>query len=549
MVSSAGQVLSAGTIVTKEGLEVHDLEKAVDVSIRLSDLLARRDPGRALDFALRIADPEARVRATQSVFRAWPEAEKEKLAPAVRRLLATAGAGPNQLPTMLLSALPATKEELDASLTRELVQRVLSMLDDQKSGPPSPKLYRLLARLDRGSAEHQLSKLLRTRSKDEAERLANFAEGVSELEPDLTWKALVAIDGKNRRFVPTRAAIFRQLAAKASIDKEERLRFGLDLVASTRKADLSVISDAVVGLAAVDRRAAIDGASPEALIHWQTGYRLGLQLGQAPRVGFIGKDRRSRWQSLAFDLVRLDLALSGLEYDPGASLAMLRGFDREVWSSLVSAILRGPAESYRGDLSTVRDYVWLTGLLERVGTVWPGAVLALTKGGGDSDGSHRGRLIQVSEWLDSEAVQMVVAKGVLDDEGRRAQLWRVYLPFMLTRLGLTLVNSDSAASGEAFRRCQELARGLPTPAREWALSWNAAAWTAVGDEHALMGAREAANRLKVLKQHKPWHRWLPLLVEQVARFEPATALSIARSEDAGPARAEALAAVLRGISN
>lgn len=184
--------------------------------------------------------------------------------------------------------------------------------------------------------------------------------------------------------------------------------------------------------------------------------------------------------------------------------------------------------------------------MEHARDAWLQTVTSKAKGGQDDLGSSRNeRLLEVAEWLDAEAVRFVAAKGVLSNQ-RQARLWRSHLPFGLTSIGSALRHTQPLVAVRAFRKCHELARELPQPAREWALCWNTLAWAESGDPEGVLSARAMATQLADLKDHEPWDAWLPLLVEQTSRFDPEAALRIARSA-AEPLRPEVLVAVAKGM--
>jgi hypothetical protein len=290
---------------------------------------------------------------------------------------------------------------------------------------------------------------------------------------------------------------------------------------------LQAVSHAVTGLGLLDPDAA-RRASNEISFHPLVGAML-IDTIVRPRSG-NDKDLRER---LLADIVRLNLALSWFHSRPLEAFDILHGLPDAFWSALGKAAFRSHRRIGLGE--DVNAY--LSAVVVRVKSDWPAAVARPLPGQEAEFTQSSRRFLSVAELLDRAAVEQ------LSENGDRPLAWPSYLPFALVAAGSSVRGSDTVAASAAFGRALQLANEVSSPAREWALVWNAVAWNAAGSENDRRAAAEAVARASTLRTHRSLEPALAALVGQISRLDASAGLRVART--AHPRlRAGALTAVV-----
>ena len=485
------------------------IELKTEVSLELVNQFAPRDASRTLQIALSIKLPYARALAVETSLRAWPAAEKDSVISIAERLADSENSAVN------FAALASGVAVHDTLLAATLAGRAVNAL--------RPK--------DALTAALVIPILIR-------------------VKPLLAWQALKALDKEDEDVLVTRAAMLRQLVQVMPEDMHLEMRdFALDILESIptprplfystsgalrKQLRLAgITADAVVSLGAVDPVLAQHRAGESDFYRRVTSMFL-----ERGGPGWIRKDKETREQlerTFYQNLAQLDLALSLLESDPRGSLIILESFDNAFWDIFVYVTLRGEVPSLDGPTAR-RTEQRLIRLLIEVKTRWPAVAIAQH----DSTNPERSleRVIEISARLDSIAA-LVVAK-----KKKSRWVWADYLPFALASVAGAVHQQDSQAAEVLFERAVNIAATIAqSPAREWSLVWNAAAWNKYGSAKARVAGARAVSLVVALEKHKPWTGLLSRLVYQVARLDPRAALQIALSKEAASRRAYVLTAV------
>jgi len=297
----------------------------------------------------------------------------------------------------------------------------------------------------------------------------------------------------------------------------------------------AAVSDAIVSFGSIDPEAALNQIQQIAfsefldekfILETKTIYNL-----LNPYVSGLNPDskeaRKKFAKSFFQDLVRLDLALSLRDQSPEITLVILDSLKNDFWIGLsYTALRRGLPEVTGFDPKIVTNpesfKSRLRKLLREAKMQWLG--------------------IEVAELLDRAAMAVYIKEESAREE------WLSYLPFALTIAGQVLYAKDSTAAMNVFQKTISLAKEIPTPTREWALCWNAAVFSKTNFQKAFISATEATNLITVLGKHGPWESSIPLLVNQVAAFNPEAALNIARSLKDKPTKVQAMVEVVNGMN-
>jgi len=545
------------------------------LSIQLVRLLASKDPRRALELALLVKDESTRALGVSVALAAWPSGTSSEITTTVQKLAAdNTGSDPSP---EFLAALADGLAAHDASIARDLARRAAAGQAQRKVA--NEAVYAIVAALDRRAAESLLSSLADSRDGDAPFRLGAFARSVASSQPDLAWRALSSIDSRSEKLWPLRAAVLRQIARQLPSDlRPSALEAARTLLSSAaakgdwEEGPLYPVWDALMALDYLEA-----GSGLVELGRVTSGRFEGFILGNAgsgfmyygdeyrmPKVGFLNKTERQELREFKErhdtvkktflpNLIRLDLAISWIQSDPARSLSVLETFDDLFWRALAAAALQraafeGPEvhglPGFDDPPGTETIEARLTRLVAEVRLKWVAAARLMQDSNPSAAKSTLLKFAKAAESMDRAA-----SRVIMDKRGKTAGLWLDYLPFSQTVAGSALVELAPEAASEVFRSSVQLAKELTSPAREWALCWNAEAWvenTHSEEAHAAMA--EAARDAADLNDHKPWEGLLPNLVYRVARMDPGTALRIARSEEARDVRALALTAVVVGIT-
>lgn len=256
-----------------------------------------------------------------------------------------------------------------------------------------------------------------------------------------------------------------------------------------------------------------------------------------------GKEAQLRLtSSFSRDLVRLDMALSLLHSHPILSLKVIESLEDDFWKALAYTAMRGSFPFLPKDPDPEGIQARLEELMRNGRTEWAEAAVRIAPSDPSIARISLSRLAQVCERMDTVALLIMQTKK----ESRRH--WVDFLPLSLAVAGRAWQGVDAGKAADAFRRSVELASQMESPAREWALCWNAAVWyDSSKNEDSIAAARDAAQRVVGIKEHRPWQLDLHELVARVARFDPVAALSLARSSAAEPVRVYALLAIATAL--
>ncbi|MFQ5750944.1 MAG: tetratricopeptide repeat protein [bacterium] len=543
-----------------ENLQIKDV-----LTFKLIQLLASKNPSRAFDLALSINDDRAQAVAIDTVLHSWSKEESKTLISKVRILAAGI-----QSP-MILAALASGTEFHDISLARELAHRSLETFRYTGDGLTAAYFYHTLARIDSEAARKVVIELTTTSPVNDALLIA-FAGGVTPVQPELAWLALKALDKHNEKLLDARAAILRQLATVLPPHLRDEVRdFALELLTSVPKPPgglsrffgfkgitrdelrrLTVLSDVVVSLGAINPNQALDATNEIAFSEYVVGdlfirYRDWFS-GFPQHILPKDKDETKKLvQNFFPDLVRLDLALSWLSTksriltNGEKSFSIVESLNNAFWRTFVYTALRGEVPYFSEEPDPEGIHSHLNRLLAEVKIRWPSAATTIAKAQPADATRTLHRFLEVAEELDKAAVL------VLTEKKKSKRVWLEYLPFALTFAGRSFQILEPETAIAAFQKSIKLAEGMPSPAREWALCWNAAAWMEVDPQKAGIEGKKVTTLAAGLKNHKPWDSYLPRLVHQVARLDPNEALKIARSKSAKKFRAYALIAVVTGM--
>jgi hypothetical protein len=540
----------------------------------LFELLAARHSERALEIASQISADPAASSTVQITLQSWPANQRHSVLARVKAIAAEE-LRKKKPSAAVLATLAGGVAPDEPDLAREWTSAAVRALPPKDA---DETVYATVAALDREAAESLLTSLTLTRGEELPFRLASYARSVVSSHPDLAWRAFSSIDARSEKLSALRASVLRQIAARLPSElKTPAIEVARRLVSSAaargdwEEGPLYPVWD---GLVAFDYLQ--PGASFEELARAASGPSEGSILGnrgafffyyaneeRLPKFGFSKAKRekmrdfmeRSDTVRKTFlpNLIRLDLALSRIASDPGGSLSVLEGFDDLFWTALAAATLQRAAfETPESGLPGFHDLPGsepipsrLTRLVAEVRLKWPAAAKQM---------QETNRSVAVSSLLKfagaCESMDRAGRRVMHDKRGKTAWLWLDYLPFSLTFAGSALMGVAPDAASEAFRSSVELAKELTSPAREWALCWNAAVWLeTTNSEDARTAMAEAVQEAAALKDHKPWEVLLPNLAYRVARFDPAAALRIARSEEARDVKARALTAVVAGMTD
>jgi len=651
------------------------------IAFQLVELLAHKDPLRALDLALSLKGEYTKALGIESSLLSWPRTDSEAAISKVRNL---ATGSQNEKPSAtMLAALASGAKLLDTSLARELAHRVVDTLSLNKGAWTSgmvvqsviakhiyiepitskwtlEKGYHVLASTDMEAAKQVLMKLISDPILN-AGNLIAFARGVIPFQPELAWQALTALNKNDKELFHIRVELMRlivpHLPTHLKAEAQEyllnflrslpepwkfKLTFKINSAIREELRRVAIVSDIIVSLGSINPDTALaqirhiafnEYLDKKLILESKNIFKL-----LAPNVSGLNPENEEARENFAAnffqDLIRLDLALSLLNQHPQFSLAILDSLKNDFWIGLSYTALKKSLPRASGfDSKTEPDPEGfksrLKWLLNQAKENWPIAAINNTAIQAEVPITKPYRFVKVAELFDGAAAAVYIEKEdsredwlnylpfALMDAGRvlyakdstaamnafitamnltrqmptparewalswntavlnkidaqqslaygkeASQLldalmknelwgdkedWLNYLPFALMAAGRVLYAKDSTAAMNAFITAINLTRQMPTPAREWALSWNTAVLNKIDAQQSLVYGKEASQLLDALMKNEPWGDTVPLLVKQVAVFNPDAALKVARKEKDEPAKIRALLAVVYSMN-
>jgi len=465
----------------------------------------------------------------------------------------------------LLAALARAAEPYDIALARELIHQAVEIMN--RTGA-SKDIYETLAKLDPETTRKLVVE-------NKIRFPSSFIWAVASVQPELAWMTLKTLDETQKAFIASPAALAREfvpylpdslkteaqeylLSFLHSLPEPWKPKFRIGGFGGLNREELrrfAIISDIIVSLGSIDPDTALaqlqqvsfsEYLDKRTILEPKNIYKL-----FTPSVsGFNPDDEEARdkfAENFFKNLVRLDLALSLLNQNPKFSLAILDSLKNDFWIGLsYTSLKRGLNKMSGFDPETEPNPIGfksrLRNLLKQAKEKWPVAAVNNNAIQAEDSITKQYRFIKVAELFDRAAIAIFV-----NNEDSRKD-WLNYLPFALVDAGRALYTKDSTATMNALKKAMNWISQMPTPACEWALSWNTAAVNKFDTQMSLEYEKATSLLLDALMKNEPWEDAVPLLVKQVAVFNPDAALKVARREKDESAKIRALLAVVYGMN-
>jgi hypothetical protein len=262
-------------------------------------------------------------------------------------------------------------------------------------------------------------------------------------------------------------------------------------------------------------------------------------------LGIVDQDLAHQ-RSMAFppnrrflsELMRVELALSWLQRHRARAFEMLEAMDNRFWQAVADGAWRVSSVPASGEPSV--------STIARVKREWPREAVAVAAEDPAVAARTLSRFEEVARLLDDSIGRRV--SGRMDDVVRFRAYWVDYCPFALVELATARQRLGRDDASRAFEEARKLAHGADSPAREWALVWNARAWAVAGSNQSLPARDEAVARISRIGDHKHLEDHLVALVRQLSHLSPGAALQTARraKNDVRPFALLAIVEELRG---
>jgi hypothetical protein len=491
-------------------IKQQDLAKKAEIGRGLVQVLAVREPVRALDIAVSLQDPFSKAFAVEHALRTSP-AGADATSGKVQLLLSEAR---KHRSAPLLGGVAAGIGQRNPMLARELAGEALRLLHQQgyeRGAPAASYVYAACERSAPGTVAALLDSGARP-SKDDKWDLLTLARALVDVNASLAFRA-IQLAGCEDKYCATAVSILRTLTPSLPRERHGEVLEYVRALQEQERADLMIVSDAIVSLVPIDpgkaEEYALDSHFPGA---WKVAAFLIDNLIRPRR----GTERQFR-DDFIVSVVRLDVAVELLSTEPLRAFRTIESFDDRFWTSLAKGAWK---------LIPRKERPHLASLITRLKARWASSAAVAAERHPSDVARTLHRMAHVAELLDAEAVERLPDS---DDEYYRWR-WIDYLP--LASAGIVgLGSSEPAVADRALTKSVSLTRELPDDARNWALAWNVVAWQALQTPSAKAAVRDALAHLRSDTDYGPWEARLPQLVAQVARVDASVAYAIARKAD------------------
>ena len=277
-----------------------------------------------------------------------------------------------------------------------------------------------------------------------ARRQLAFARAVSGTDPGRALSLIAAITHDSGQTYQGRASVLRLVAEQVPSElaadiRQEAVRL-LDLRGLNNVQDAQMAGDALVALGIVD---------PD----------LALQRSMAfpSNRRFLGS------------FIRVELALSWLPRNRAKAFEILETLDNEFWQGLADEAWKLTSRPASRDPSFRA--------IARVKQLWPREAVAVAAEDRTLADRTLRRFEEVARLLDTSIVKRL--PGKTGDGSHFRAYWGNYVayrPFALAELAVARQQLGRDDASRTFEEVHTIVQSAKSPAREWALVWNARAW-------------------------------------------------------------------------